>query len=183
MIYPEKLIPNSFELFEINSKEIFIPKCKIEFDKWNGNPLKNTFGGKPCVSLNDNAMFAELAIMNLFIESGWNARWIETYGKPKLKPIHLSAWNEESFKNQIHNPIDDEYVQNLLNEIADINEFNFGGIWDVVAWKNQNVIFAESKRHKKDYIQSTQNKWLKSAFEFGLNQENFLMVEWDFKKH
>lgn len=182
MKYPEKLIPNSFERFEITGKEISIPKCRIEFDKWNGVPLKNSFGGKPCVNLNDCAMFAELAIMNLFIQSGWKARWVETYGKSKLNPIHLSAWNEEGFKHQVHHPIDDEFIQNSLNEIAHINEFNYGGIWDVVAWKNQDIIFAESKRHKKDYIQSTQSKWLKSAFEFGLTEDNFLMIEWDFKK-
>ena len=182
MNYPKKLEPNSNEFFEINGQKISIPKCKIEFEKWNGIPLKNTFGGKPCVNFNNSGMFAELAIMNLFLADNWNARWIETYGKPKLNPIHLTGWNENGFKNQIHNAIDNEKIQNTLNEIAKINENNFGGIWDIFAWKNEKIIFAESKRHKKDFIQSTQNKWLKSAFEFGLTEENFLMVEWNFKK-
>ncbi len=182
MKYPKKLKPNSTEIFEIKEKKISIPKSKIEFEKWNGIPLKNTFGGKPCVNFNNSGMFAELAIMNLFVEDNWNARWIETYGKPKLKPIHLTNWNEDGYKSQIHNGIDDEKIQNLLNEIAKINDNNFGGIWDVVAWKNGEIIFAESKWSKKDFIQTTQYKWLKSAFEFGLNEENFLMVEWNFKK-
>lgn len=182
MRYPEKLKPNSIEIFEINGHLISIPKCIIEFEKWDGIPLKNTFGGKPCVNFNDNGMFAELAIMNLFLEDCWNARWIETYGKPKLSPIHLTEWDENGYKHQIHQEIDSEEIQDLLNKIAQINNNNFAGIWDVVGWKNGNIIFAESKRSKKDFIQSTQNNWLKSSFDAGLTNENFLMVEWDFKK-
>src|SRR5690606_3366508 len=114
MNYPEKLRPNSVEIFKLNKQIISIPKVKIEFEKWNGIPLKNTFGGKPCVDFNNVGMFAELAIMNLFLQDNWNARWIETYGKSKLNPIHLTEWNEEGFKSQIHNPIDNDKLQNLL---------------------------------------------------------------------
>ena len=180
MIYPKILEPNSFEIFLINDREVQIPRCKTTFEKWNGIPLKNNFGGKPCVNKNETAMFAELATLNIFLEDGWNGRWIETYGKPKLNPIHLKNWIDDSFKNQIHDAIVDENIQKLLNKIAQTNDNNFGGIWDVVAWKNDKIIFTELKRNKKDYIQSTQNKWLKSALQHGLTEENFLLVEWNF---
>ena len=178
MNYPKELISNSFENFAIDDKIIQIPKSKVEFTAWNGIPIENTFGRKPIINFNEKPMFAELAIMNIFIENGWDSRWIETYGKPKMNPIHLSEWIDEPFKNQKHNPIDNKIVQFLLNAIAKNNNNNFGGCWDVVSWKNNNIIFTESKRSKKDFVQTTQNNWLKSAFEIGLTEENFLIIEW-----
>jgi uncharacterized protein YggL (DUF469 family) len=178
MEYPQKLTPNSYEKFEIDGKIIKIPKANIEFNAWNGKSIEHNFGKKPIVDLNGSPMFAELAITHIFNENGWNSRWIETYGKPKLNPIHLTEWIDAPFKNQKHNPVDNKTIQHLLNEIAKKNENNFGGCWDVVAWKNDDIIFAESKRSKKDSVQMTQNKWLKSALETGLKEENFIIIEW-----
>jgi hypothetical protein len=47
-----------------------------------------------------------------------------------------------------------------------------------LAWKGSDVIFAESKRSRKDFLQSTQNKWINSAFKKGLKSKNFIIVEW-----
>jgi len=181
MNYPEILIPNSIEKFVIDGKELLIPKCKIEFKKWNGEPMKNTFGGKPILDFDNKPMFAELIIMNIFQNSGWNSRWIETYGKPKMKPICLTEWIDTEFKNQVDNPINNLEIETLLNSIAENNDKNYGGCWDIVSWKNDKILFSESKRTKKDFIQSTQSKWLKCSLNLGLKPDNFLMVEWKLK--
>jgi hypothetical protein len=181
--YPKIFEPTSFENFEVNGKIIQVPKVHVEFKEWTGTLLENRFGGKSIISHHDKPMFAELAIMNIFIEDGWNSRWIETYGKPKMNPIHLSEWLDEPFKNQIHKPIENKLIQVLLNAIAKMNGNNFGGCWDVIAWKSDNFVFAESKRSKKDCIQTTQNKWINSAFEIGITEENFIMIEWSLKSN
>lgn len=178
MDYPKRLTPIAFNTFQIEGHTAEIPKAIIQFNAWNGKIVENTFSGKPVLNLNDNPVFAELAIMHIFKEDGWDARWIETYGKPKLRPIHLTEWMDEPYKNQEHNPIDNKLIQFLLNAIAKNNNNSFAGCWDVVAWKNDQIIFAESKCRKKDFIKTTQNKWLKSAFEIGLSEENFLLIEW-----
>ena len=178
MEYPKILTPNFLENFEFNGQIVQIPKVIVEFTAWNGIPIENTFGNKPLINFNGKPMFAELAIMNIFIENSWNAKWIETYAKPKMNPIYLSEWIDKPFKNQKNDSIDNKLIQIVLNAIAKNNGDNFGGCWDVVAWKNDKIIFAESKRSKKDSIKTTQNKWLKSAFEIGLTEENFLIVEW-----
>ncbi|WP_417600473.1 hypothetical protein [Owenweeksia hongkongensis] len=165
----------------MNNEKIDIPKCHVQFKRWTGQPIQNTFGNKPLLDFNGKPMFAELLIMNLFLQNSWNSRWVETYGKSKLKPIYLNNWIDDKYKNQIDKPIENLYIQTLLNKIAEKNGSNFGGCWDVLAWKNEYLIFVESKRSKKDFLQSTQNKWLKAGFEVGLKRENFLMVEWKLK--
>lgn len=181
MQYPNDLKPNSTEQFLIKNEIIKIPKCITEFESWNGQPIQNTFGNKPLLEYDGKPMFPELVIMNIFNKNGWNSRWVETYGKPKLKPIFLDDWADDSYKNQIHKPIDDIAIQMLLQDISTINDSNFSGCWDVVSWKGDFIIFTESKRIKKDYLRQTQNGWLNAAFDIGLSSENFLMVEWKTK--
>ena len=178
MLYPNKLIPNSTELFSVDGNNIEIPKAVVQFKKWEGKPIGNTFGNKPLLDYEGKPMFAELAIMNTFEKNGWESRWVEPYGRPKLSPLYLQEWADSNLKEQVDHPIENKEIQRLLDRIAKANNSRFGGCWDVLAWKDEFLIFAESKRSKKDFIQSTQNEWLNAAFEVGLKRENFLMVEW-----
>ena len=130
-MYPKFLQPTDKEIFIINDKAVEVPKCIIKFDKWNGEPVKETFGGKPIVSVNEKPMFAELGIMTHFILEGWQARWVETYGKNKNNPICLSGWKDDKYKNQVHNPIGEHKIKNLLINIAKQNPNSYAGCWDI----------------------------------------------------
>ena len=180
-MYPKFLTPTEVEIFKIGEETYEVPKCIVKFEKWNGEPVKETFGGKPIVNVNEKPMFAELAIMEHFIAEGWESRWIETYGKSKSEPICLSEWKDEKYKNQVHNPIENETILTLLKEISTENENSYSGCWDVLGWKDSRIIFAESKRTKKDSIRSTQNNWLNAGLKSGLKLNNFLIVQWDLK--
>jgi hypothetical protein len=178
MVYPNIFKPIELEPFFINGKSINIPKCIVRFDKWTGQPIQNTFGGKPLISVDNKPMFAELAIMTHFINAGWNARWVETYGRHS-GPIFLTDWKDDKYKNQINMPILDERILNLLASMAKLNGNSYSGCWDTLAWKDNDFIFAESKRWKRDSIRSTQANWLTAGLQYGLNLDNFLIVQWD----
>lgn len=177
--YPKLLIPTDKEVFLLDGRASEIPKCLIKFNKWEGEPIKNTFGGKPIVCFKNKPMFAELAIMNYFIESGWEARWVEAYGSSNKKPKILSEWKDASFGNQIEDPIVNTNIIKVLEGIAQYNNNSFSGCWDIVGWKEDYILFAESKRNKKDKVRQTQNNWLKAGLKFGLKPDNFLIVQWD----
>lgn len=167
------------ELFTLPSGEqILIPKYASAFKQWLGIPLNETFGGKTVLDVDGRPMFAELAIMNLFVRAGWQARWVETYAKGKNAPIFLSEWKDDKYKNQLPDPITDEKIISCLAGIAALSENSYGGCWDVLAWKNDTLIFAESKRLKRDSIRDTQINWLSSALAYGLKPENFALIEW-----
>lgn len=180
-MYPAKLIPTDIERFELNEGAIEIPKSILTFDKWNGQPVKETFGGKPIVMVDNKPMFAELAIMKTFISDGWDARWIETYARANREPICLTEWKDDVYKNQNHVPILDVDIKKLMVEIAKFNLNSYAGCWDVLAWKNGSVIFSESKRRKKDSIRESQNNWLAAGLKYGLMPQNYLIVEWNFE--
>jgi hypothetical protein len=49
---------------------------------------------------------------------------------------------------------------------------------DVCAWKHDEVLFAESKRAKRDAVRANQLHWLEAALVAGYDPESFLLVEW-----
>lgn len=157
-----------------------IPERTMSFKAWNGVPMLNTFGGKGVVDRGGVPMFAELAIAEVLKVEGYQARWAETYGRGNKPPIFLDRWGERGFKYQTNAPIEDAWVMDKLAEIAQRNGGSYRGCWDVLAWKDGNLLFAESKRKKRDAIKDTQIAWLNAAIASGLSPENFLIVEWDF---
>lgn len=177
VMFANVLSPTLSEPFFIN---VEIPKCKITFDLWQGTPIANTFGGKPLIDVGGKPMFAELAIMHMFLQDGWEARWLESYGRGQRNIVCLSEWADLPYSQQTECPIANENIMNMLLGIAELNGGNFNGCWDVLAWKGNRIIFAESKRSKRDKVRDTQTRWLDAALRYGLNPENFLVVEWEF---
>ena len=55
---------------------------------------------------------------------------------------------------------------------------NRGGCFDVYAWRDGSVLFAELKLSGKDRIRARQRRWLAGAVACGLPLESLLVVEW-----
>ncbi len=157
-----------------------IPERHTSFSKWTGTPLLNDFGHKGVVEFDGRPMFAELAIAEMLKREGYSVRWAETYGRNGKLPIFLDEWDERGYAYQVDKPIEETWVTNALASIANLNGGSYSGCWDVLAWKDGKLLFAESKRKKRDRIKETQISWLNAAIAYGLTPENFLMVEWDY---
>jgi hypothetical protein len=166
---PSLLQPNSIESFFFTSnKTVEIPKVNLTFDKWTGNQFEDTYNNKPVLNFEDEPVFAELAILRIFQSEGWNGVWVDTY----RRKYRNGYWDENSV---VQLPQDKQLSLNNIYKIAGIKS----GCWDVFCWKDEEVIFAESKRRMKDKIRANQIQWLEAAFKYGLKEDSFLMVEWD----
>lgn len=171
----------SFEVIEFEGRKNIILKYNLTFNGWKGNAIQNSFGGKLLVDVNGKVSFAELAIVDYLRKDGWNARWIGTFGRPRMDPVMLTEWNDVSFREQIHVPVTDVEIDETLVSIAKLNGNKFSGCWDVIAWKNGYVLFLEAKRNKRDSIRLSQINWLKASLVYGLNCNNFIVIQWDIR--
>ena len=180
--YPSLLRPTATETLIIAGQPTAIPKAQLTFRQWKGAPLSDTLGKKPLVNFAGRPLFAELCVFELFRLSGWDARWVETYGAPAARPSMFTNWSDVPRKQQQHQPLTDAWIIDLLASIAALNNGSHGGCWDVLGWHGETVVFAELKRLKKDRLQATQPAWLEAGLKVGLQAENFLLVEWDFIK-
>ena len=57
-----------------------LPICRPTFSLWKGVPAGFDFGSKPVLEYKGESYFAELIILNLLLEDGWEGVWVETYG-------------------------------------------------------------------------------------------------------
>lgn len=179
MQIPSVLLPVTAEPFPLRDGRVLsVPKATPAFVQWRGPALADTFGGKPILESGGVPCFAELIILRLFLAAGWSGRWVETYGAPAMRPRLLTTWSDEGLKAQTYEPILDEPVQALLDSIAHANGGTYSGCWDVVAWHERRLVFAESKRKGQDRLRATQQRWFAAAMAAGLSPESFLVVEW-----
>ena len=179
-MYPRTLLPVAKETLIIDGAEITVPKSEIYFNEWHGTSLENTFGDKPQVNFEGRPMFAELAIMNMAINDGWDARWVETYGAA-AEPYLLVDWIDAKIGEQPTKPIDEDRVNDRLKSIHELNDNSYSGCWDILAWKDDLILMMESKRRSRDAIHDTQLAWLRAAIKSGHDPRGFLLVEWDFR--
>jgi hypothetical protein len=180
LTYPSLLRPTTTEVLTSSGRELIVPKVELQLRRWAGAPISNSFGNKPLIDFGGRPIFAELCVYELVRLSGWQARWVETYGAGAMTPNHFTTWADAGLSGQQHEPIPDPTVQGLLQKIAQANGNSYAGCWDVVGWHGGDIVFAELKRLKKDRIRATQPRWLEAGLQMGLQAENFLLVEWDF---
>jgi hypothetical protein len=168
-MYPSSLKPNSVETINFSStKSVRIPKVNLTFNKWAGNPFADTYNNKPVLNFKGEPVFAELAILRIFQSVSWNGVWVDTY----RRKYRNGYWEENSI---VELPEDKQLLVNNIYKISGIKS----GCWDVFCWKDDAVIFAESKRRLKDKIRPNQIQWLEAALKYGLKEDSFLIVEWD----
>jgi hypothetical protein len=167
-MYPKILEPNAMETIRLTSGgEVQIPKATPCFEEWSGKSLEDTYGNKTILSFADEPVFAELAILRIFQNDGWNGVWVDTY----KRKYRTEYWKD---KGGVGLPADKQMLlESIYERVGSVK-----GCWDVFCWKDEKIIFAESKRLSKDKIRETQIKWLETALTYGLKEKSFLIVEW-----
>src|SRR5215210_4038904 len=170
MMQPPGLFrPDSLEVFHLPSgREIRIPKTKPTFKKWVGDFAEDTYGSKPILDVQGEPLFAELAILRIYQKDGWEGVWVDTYrGK------YRTSWGDDGVK------LPPDKIR-LLQEIY-ARAGSRAGCFDVFCWKDDSVVFAESKCKRKDRIRATQLRWLEAAIDSGVPLDSLLVVEWSFE--
>jgi hypothetical protein len=169
VIYPPSFQPASVERFQIApGREIDVPKTTPRFRPWRGDRPEDTFGGKALLDHGGRLAFAELAILWTFQDAGWDGVWLDSY----REKFRIGYWDQPPVA-EIPAP-----QTQLLARISEQTKAGWRGRWDVLCWKNGDVVFAESKRVGRDAIRESQRTWLAAALELGLTPANFLVVEW-----
>ena len=176
-MWPEALKPEDHLTTAQGEANYLIPRCRPTFTAAPRADGAHTFGGKDLLLVDGRAQFAEVAILRAFQAAGWQGRWVETYPYRK-HPRHWLEWKPGGPQAQEHVPITERWVNERLQAIAQANGGFYAGCWDVVAWKDHRLVFAESKKRSRDRLRGTQLRWLEAALRCGCSVEDFLVVEW-----
>jgi len=161
----------------------------MRFPKWTGTPFSDDFGKKAAglVQLDDEHLFAELAVLRLLEKAGWTGRWVNTYSGRGEVWKYLTDWRDVPRAEQRNRPIEDAEPRQLLARVAGLNKpARYAGCWDTFAWRGTDMAFFECKRTApkyKDLVRKEQEDWLRSALYAGdrrLSLDSFCFVQWDY---
>lgn len=153
--------------------QVSIPKYFLTFKPWDGKELEFDYGGKPILDSDGEACFAELAILRLFLNRGWNGAWIETYGGMHFLNSMPRGWSLKS--EHISIPAGKEA---LIRKIWEAGKTR--ACFDVVVWHGGKTLFCEAKRLKKDRLTEAQQRFIQGALACGISASTLLIIEWDF---
>lgn len=156
------------EVFRISSnKFVLIRKHAVQFKKWTGLAIPNTYGNKAVIDYNGEPVFAELAVLRLFQSNGWQGVWADSYGRKFRTGLP-----------DVAAPIVLPSEQQKLYDAIKLKTGLSGGCWDVFLRRGNEILFIELKRQKKDRIQSSQDQWLAASLSLGLKPQSFALIEW-----
>lgn len=156
-----------------SGKSVEVQKYFIKFKAWQGDKPIFDFGRKPIIDFDGEACFAELAILRMFLKNGWEGAWIETYGGTHFLNSMPHSWSLQS--SHISIPAEKE---NLLKTIWKNGKTK--ACFDVLLWRDNQVLFCEAKRIKKDRLTEAQKKFIEGAITCGIPLSSLLIIEWDF---
>jgi len=165
---PDLLKPSSEQAIALPSGyEVRVPKATPVFHQWRGARPDDDYGNKAILEFNREMLFAELAILRIFEQAGWEGRWIDSY----RNKYRVGYWGENTTKDL---PAEQQAVLEAIREKAE----QPGGCFDVFCWRDGEKVFVEAKRKGQDEINDNQKRWLESALALGIPLESFLIVEW-----
>lgn len=174
MTIPQELTPtDTMTISLLSGDAVDLPVCHPTFSRWEGALPNFDFGKKPILYYEGKGVFAELAILRLLVNSGWNAVWVETYGGIHFLQDMPISW--KLAQNDIAVPRDKEA---LLQNIWKTGKTT--ACFDVFAWKGDDILFCEGKHKGKDRLTNAQIKFIEGALNCGIKASQLLIVEWDY---
>jgi hypothetical protein len=131
--------------------------------------LSKTYRRKPLVTVNDEILFGELAILRYLQMDGWDGVWVDTFHGRGRKKVLWSNLPPGGFGKL---PVE---AENLYDRIVQVNGGKSSGFFDVFAWKDGEFIFIEYKG-QGDSSNQNETRWINAALRCGVQPENLFFV-------
>jgi hypothetical protein len=156
--------------------KVDVPRVRLRFREWKEQaPARAVLGawsdtyGKPLIVGDDGQRsIAEIEIVRRLRHAGWEAAWIDTFGGA---PAWMRPWTDKGIG--LPTPVAST-VARLRSASAPE-----GRPWDVIAWRDDRILFLEAKRRHRDRLRPGQVAWLDGAIRQHLGDIVFGIVEWE----
>lgn len=141
-----------------------VPKANPQFKAWPDEVPFNRYGNKAVLDFQGKPLFAELVILRLFEEIGWSGVWVDTYRR--------------RFRTGVDECTEIPAEKLRLLEKIYATAGASSGCFDVFVWREEEIVFAESKRAGRDRIRPSQSRWLDATLRSDIALSSLLVVEW-----
>lgn len=149
-----------------SGRVVSFPQATPTFPKWLGRTVE-TYGRKTILDFEGRPAFAELVILWTLQNEGWQGVWVDSF----RRAFRTGYWNSPPQRNLPPKP------SSLVEKIWNLAKTP-SGVWDVFCWRDDRVLFCESKRLGKDRVRASQLLFAETAMDIGVPLDSFLFVEW-----
>jgi hypothetical protein len=130
------------------------------------------YASKPQVVSGGHALFPELALLQLFQREGWKGVWADSHHKKYFSTM----------PNRSKGITLDPLAARVVLRIASEQPKAATGAWDLMLWHEKLVLFVLTRPPAAaPRLRRMETEWLEGALKAGLSENQFLVVEWDFK--
>ena len=162
---PELKAIGEVEFLLPSGRTIGIPRTLARMRAWTGATPPWAQSGAPLVEAQGGPAPPATAILWLLRDAGWDGVWIDagTYrtGLPDAPPL----------------PRLPERASRLLEQ-AGARARGDKGIWDLLCWRDEDVLFLALRRAHGGQFRRQQLVWLESALLSGVLPDSFLIADW-----
>ena len=136
---------------------------------------ESTYLNKPVVSVDQNILFGELAILRYLEKDGWNGVWVDAFHSSRNKDALWSGMPPKGVAPPLPPVVSDKFKL-----IKEKNEGKLSGFFDIFAWKGDgnNFLFLEYKG-KDDSTNDNELSWINAAISAGVKPEQLCIVGYD----
>lgn len=151
----------------------------LEFVRWHppaSSPKLqwNETYGKTQILRNDGSRtVAEIELVRRFRDAGWQAAWVDTYGKAP------ESWAEWILKPELPDSLPEALGASYAAITSSVSPKGSGRP-DIIAWRGDSLagaVFVESKGIKEKIL-ADQEKWFREALKAGASQNQFAIARW-----
>lgn len=172
MSVPKELQPTeTMEVSLSSGATVSLSVCRPVFSLWSGPSVKFDYGKKPILNYKGEACFAELVILRMLLEQGWDGVWVETYGGTHYLRTMPNEWKLGTENVSI--PAEKEALLKQIWKTAQTT-----ACFDVFAWRGDEILFCEAKRLGKDKLTNAQLRFIEGTLACGISAKTLLIAEW-----
>ena len=157
----------------VGDVDIKIPALQIRFLQAEScvaaSDLAKTYSIKPLVTVDDEALFGELAILRYLQKDGWDGVWVDTFHSRGKKKVVWSAMPPEGAGTM------SKGAEELFDQIVEKNGGKSSGFFDVFAWRGTEYVFIEYKG-RGDSPNKNESRWIGAALAAGVEPEQLFFV-------
>jgi hypothetical protein len=171
-IFPKSLpVRGDAEFILPSGRTLGIPKALLRTDEATGrtpSPRNSPEAGPADEPLESLHAAVAAALLRILQADGWEGVTLRTgvHREPGV-PTPTTAI-----------PSPPPFVVDVLRRIHE-QARSPQGDWDIVCWRDREILFAVVRRHGRERLAAAKLGWLEAAFLIGLTHDSFLVVEWD----
>jgi hypothetical protein len=165
---PADLNPGGEREFLLPSRRLVtLREAHPAFARWSGAPVTEDYGSTDLVSLAGAPTSPVLAVLRILQGAGWQGVWIDPVG-------HIFREDHRAAPPVLELPSAARQVLDRIQQASRSRK----GVWDLLAWHDEHVLFALVLRKDRDRVRSHRLSWLETALTQGLTPESFAIIEW-----